>query len=546
MKRKMIGGLTLLLFIVSALLSSAYAANWPSFRNDAANSGHSTESISALVERWHSAAPEVEENGAVVADGIVYMSSESGLLYAFDVATGFTVAGFPVATEFNYGTPAVDAANGKVYVLAGSTLYAFNLNGTPAWTKIVGASGTNYNQGPVIDGGYVYLKAGGNLQKWSAAGVLQWSSPAGGYNTQPSIMGDYVYSNSEGGQIQKFNKGTGVLVSGGGFPIATAGSWASLTAVNGKIFYKADALYAYDANTGALLWSKPAGGTGTYMDSPAVGDGVVYVYGYIDSMLYAFNENTGATMAGFPSVALNPSGDRNWSSPTIAGGKIFVGAGTSQKLKVLGAAGTAQAGQVLEEHLTFSTDPQGFDLCSPIVSDGWVFAMLDGGGLYAFFGGGGTPPAGALVINGGDACTSTPVVTLSIGNNNNPDVSQMRISEDPFFAGVPWVAYAPTTSFTLSAGFGTKTVYAQLRDTNGLLSNVFTDQIDYKASCITTRVCDVNNDGSINRNDINLIFAARGQSVQTGDLRDLDGDGLITVNDARGCALRCTKPNCAL
>ena len=59
-------------------------------------------------------------------------------------------------------------------------------------------------------------------------------------------------------------------------------------------------------------------------------------------------------------------------------------------------------------------------------------------------------------------------------------------------------------------------------------------------------VCDVNGDSKINSLDINLIFGARDLKVSVGDPRDLDGDRLITVNDARGCVLRCTKPNCAL
>lgn len=59
-----------------------------------------------------------------------------------------------------------------------------------------------------------------------------------------------------------------------------------------------------------------------------------------------------------------------------------------------------------------------------------------------------------------------------------------------------------------------------------------------------TSVCDVNNDGRIDSSDINLIFAARGTKVLPGDLRDLDGDLLITVSDARGCTLRCTNASC--
>jgi YVTN family beta-propeller protein len=57
--------------------------------------------------------------------------------------------------------------------------------------------------------------------------------------------------------------------------------------------------------------------------------------------------------------------------------------------------------------------------------------------------------------------------------------------------------------------------------------------------------CDVDGNGIIDRNDIGLIFAGRGATVAPGDPRDLDGDGLITVNDARGCVLLCTNPRCA-
>ncbi|RNC65600.1 MAG: hypothetical protein ED859_17425 [Desulfuromonadales bacterium] len=55
--------------------------------------------------------------------------------------------------------------------------------------------------------------------------------------------------------------------------------------------------------------------------------------------------------------------------------------------------------------------------------------------------------------------------------------------------------------------------------------------------------CDQNNDGKIDRTDINIIFAGRGLKLP-GDPRDIDGDGWITVNDARGCTLQCTNTNC--
>lgn len=68
---------------------------------------------------------------------------------------------------------------------------------------------------------------------------------------------------------------------------------------------------------------------------------------------------------------------------------------------------------------------------------------------------------------------------------------------------------------------------------------------DLTVSSIASGVCDVDLDGDIDRNDISLITAVLGQSVQPGDPRDLNGDLLITINDARGCVLQCTRPNCA-
>ena len=58
-------------------------------------------------------------------------------------------------------------------------------------------------------------------------------------------------------------------------------------------------------------------------------------------------------------------------------------------------------------------------------------------------------------------------------------------------------------------------------------------------------VCDINNDGKIDTTDISLIRAGIGQVPVLNDPRDANGDGLITINDARTCALRCTNASCA-
>jgi hypothetical protein len=70
------------------------------------------------------------------------------------------------------------------------------------------------------------------------------------------------------------------------------------------------------------------------------------------------------------------------------------------------------------------------------------------------------------------------------------------------------------------------------------------DELD-ALKCYTKLPCDINRDGKVDVNDIALIFAARGKPAMVGDPRDVDGDGVITANDARACVLRCTKPLCA-
>ncbi len=60
------------------------------------------------------------------------------------------------------------------------------------------------------------------------------------------------------------------------------------------------------------------------------------------------------------------------------------------------------------------------------------------------------------------------------------------------------------------------------------------------------KVCDCDEDGDVDINDIQKIFADRNQpATGPSDPRDADGDGVITVNDGRACVLKCTNAQCA-
>ena len=64
-------------------------------------------------------------------------------------------------------------------------------------------------------------------------------------------------------------------------------------------------------------------------------------------------------------------------------------------------------------------------------------------------------------------------------------------------------------------------------------------------ACESVQICDVDLNGAIDVRDISYITAARNLPAIPRDRRDPDGDGIITVNDARICTLRCTKLRCA-
>ena len=116
---------------------------------------------------------------------------------------------------------------------------------------------------------------------------------------------------------------------------------ASPTVVAGRVYLGAESgvFYALTEATGKVVWSRqlgirPAGNcrplgitaTAAVLRDPVTGANTVYVSGA--RYLYALNAGTGAvvwrTEIGPPSAS-DPDAYYNWSSPTVAGGHIYVG-----------------------------------------------------------------------------------------------------------------------------------------------------------------------------------------------------------------------------
>ncbi|OGW40465.1 MAG: hypothetical protein A2Y97_04355 [Nitrospirae bacterium RBG_13_39_12] len=87
------------------------------------------------------------------------------------------------------------------------------------------------------------------------------------------------------------------------------------------------------------------------------------------------------------------------------------------------------------------------------------------------------PVVGSLAINNGSAYTTTSLVTLNNVSIGSP--THYMASEDKLFTGASWLTYSTAPTFTLSAGFGTKTIYFKVKNTDGE-SNVKSDSVEFR------------------------------------------------------------------
>ena len=92
-----------------------------------------------------------------------------------------------------------------------------------------------------------------------------------------------------------------------------------------------------------------------------------------------------------------------------------------------------------------------------------------------------TTPAGAIIINNGDAYTTSISVTLTLtATDATSGVFQVRFSNDGVWDTEPWEEWWTTEvplSWYLPSGDGPKTVYFKIKDRAGLVSDTYTDTI---------------------------------------------------------------------
>jgi hypothetical protein len=127
-------------------------------------------------------------------------------------------------------------------------------------------------------------------------------------------------------------------------------------------------------------------------------------------------------------------------------------------------------------------------------------------------------PTGSIVINDGDITTISTYVELTLTYTAyGATVDQVRYSNDGVWDTETWEEETPTKPWTLTAGDGTKTVYYQIKDSDGIYSPTYSDTIileDDEEYALEDLQCWYWGDGTV----INSV--ARG---------DVDGDGEVEV-----------------
>lgn len=332
------------------------------FRNDLAHSGiYAGAGVPKLTDvKWtfHTHG-EVVSSPAIV-DGVVYVGSNDGNLYAIDQETGakkwaFATQGrIPSSPAVDHGLVyfgsydgnfyAVDTATGKLrwkFANAGERRFtATHLHGSIPAAEAMPDPFDVYLSSPALWSGAVYFGSGdGNVYSLDAAtGTLKWKFHTGDVvHASPAIADGKLYIGSwdsffyaldaaSGKELWRFKTGEDPDTHN------QVGIQSSATVANGMVYFgcRDSNFYALDGATGAKRWTFNNKGSWVIV-SPVVQAGKVYFATSDTALLHILDAQTGAPVDSLKF---------HWpifASPAIAGNTLYL-AGQDGKLAAVDLA----------------------------------------------------------------------------------------------------------------------------------------------------------------------------------------------------------------
>jgi outer membrane protein assembly factor BamB len=233
-------------------------------------------------------------SGTCYENGRVFAVNGSGLLRAFDAATGSVIWNVQLPGQFVFSAPPT-VSDGVIYTSgagSGGTVYAVNASsGAVLWTKPV-ANGDKSSPAVTADGVYVSYTCPNVYKLNPTTGALIWqfsTGCSGGGGRTPALYNGRLYVRDFSDVI--LDSQTGTVVGNYNAKNTPAFSGSRGFFLNGPhSFGSFGTLQARDVNTNSVLWN--FSGDGTLQSAVLVVNDYVYV-GSAQGRLYAVDAATG-------------------------------------------------------------------------------------------------------------------------------------------------------------------------------------------------------------------------------------------------------------
>jgi outer membrane protein assembly factor BamB len=354
--------------MASAATSSSVSTDWwGSFRHDPARTGYSTSAAPDTNKTaWNYPTDSAVRSSPTVSNGVLYVGSFGGNVYALDAATGKQL--------WNYTTggqvwSSATVANGIIYIGSNDwILYALDASsGNKIWSFNTGGG---VFSSPVVVSGVVYFgSTNDNVYALNAqTGATIWNYTTGNQvRSSPAVVDGVVYIASEDGYLYALDAATGTKTWSALTSPGDSFTCSSPAVANGEVYVGAHDgnVYAFDIVNGAQKWSFQTGNI--VESSPSIIDNVVYV-GSDSGYLYALDAATGSVNWSFN------SGAAIYSSPAVASGKVYVGSWNGEIYAL-----DASTGNNAWNYLT-----GGSIFASPAIANGVIYIGSYDSKVYAF------------------------------------------------------------------------------------------------------------------------------------------------------------------
>ena len=348
-------------------------SEWIQFRGNARLTGVTNASVAPNLKlAWTYEASDSIESSAAIAEGRVYVGSQSGELLAIELATGKLRWKYAAGQPIGESSPAVN--DGVVYIGdLGGTLHAVDARtGKAKWTF---KSESEIKSSPVVlapgQGGPRVLFGSYDEHFYALdarTGALLWKVKTNGpVHSTAAVDGGTAYISGCDENFRAIRVSDGVEL----YHVESGAYTGASPALEGKRAYYGtfnNEVLGVDLAARRVVWRyEHPERQFPFYSSAAVAEGRV-VLGGRDKMVHAIDARTGKPLWTFTTRA------RVDSSPAIAGGRVYIGSNDG-RFYVLDLATGAKlwefnAGAPLS--------------ASPAISDGYVVIGAQDGRLYAF------------------------------------------------------------------------------------------------------------------------------------------------------------------